>query len=118
MEEFNPLSGRDAYPAIRGFVYQVDRTILAWLDLPEGAILECEADENIDEVCRALTGSERTLVQIKYRVDPLTLRSGVVVESIAKFVATRRQTRGWICGSASSRMRPLAGSAVYGSRVA
>jgi len=100
MDTFRPLQGRDAYPAVRGFVYQVDRTLLAWLDLPEDAVLECEAGEDIDEIRRVLAGNDspteqqRTLEQVKYRAEPLTLRSPVVVESLTNFAATRRKNQG------------------------
>ncbi len=100
MDQFRQLPARDAYPAIRGFVFQVDRTLLAWLDLPEGAILECEAGEDIDEIRRVLAEGDstaeqwRTLEQVKYRVEPLTLRSPVVVESLTNFAATMRQNQG------------------------
>ena len=33
MSAFEPPRDRDAYPVIRGFRYQVDQTILRWLDL-------------------------------------------------------------------------------------
>ena len=39
---------RDAYAVIRGFVYQVERTILVWLDLEKENILYCECGEDID----------------------------------------------------------------------
>jgi hypothetical protein len=54
---FNPLPGRDAHAAIAGFVYQVERTILAWLDLPPDTILFCESGEDIDYVA-AISAAE------------------------------------------------------------
>ena len=45
---FQPLPGRDAYAAVRGFLYQIQRTVLAWLSLDERTVLVCESGEDID----------------------------------------------------------------------
>jgi len=42
-QNFYYNKNRDASPAIRGFVYQVDLTILRWLDLRTGQALELES---------------------------------------------------------------------------
>jgi hypothetical protein len=88
---------RDAYAVIRGFVYQVERTILAWLDLDKEAVLYCECGEDIDYVRQlidqGLEGSteERLLEQIKYRQGTaLSLRSKEVLEAIANFVLHKK----------------------------
>lgn len=96
MASFTPLPDRDAYPSIRGFVYQVDRTILAWLNLPDGAVLHCEAGEDIDQVRRIVANSDsfdeqqRLSEQVKHREGSLTLRSSEILDAIANFAATQR----------------------------
>ena len=47
---FTPQPGRDARPAIDGYVYQVVATVLAWLNLAEGQHLAAEAGEDFDLV--------------------------------------------------------------------
>jgi len=88
---------RDAYAAIRGFVYQVEHTILAWLDLDEETVLYCECGEDIDYVRQLIDpGSkesieERLLEQIKYRQgNALSLRSKEVLEAIVNFVIYKK----------------------------
>src|SRR5258708_6055889 len=84
---------RDAWFVIRGFVYQIDRTIDAWLDLPDGVCLALEAGEDLDRVERDLLDPTkdglRTLEQIKHRQKSLTLRQAEVVEAIANFIDHR-----------------------------
>jgi len=88
---------RDAYAAIRGFVYQVERTILAWLDLDEETALYCECGEDIDYV-RQLTDpdleesiEERLLEQVKYRQEnALSLRSKEILEALVNFVIHKK----------------------------
>jgi hypothetical protein len=69
VETFNPISNRDAWKSIKGFVYQVDLTILRWLNLGETQILELEKGEDIDIVTKRIDSIEelRTLEQIKHR---------------------------------------------------
>jgi hypothetical protein len=88
---------RDASGAIRGFVYQVERTILAWLNLDEETVLYCECGEDIDYVRQLMDkGSEepteeRLLEQIKYRQGTaLSLRSKEILEAIANFVFNKK----------------------------
>jgi hypothetical protein len=47
---FTEINNRDAGSSIRGFVYQVDFTILRWLTLDTQSILELEKGEDIDIV--------------------------------------------------------------------
>jgi len=89
---FIRLESRDAYAVIRGFVYQVERTILAWLDLDEDTILYCECGEDIDYVRKIIDQysreikEERQLEQVKYRQEnTLSLRSKEVLEAIVNF---------------------------------
>ena len=103
MEQINKLpmfvrqEARDAYAVIRGFVYQVERTILAWLDLDEETVLFCECGEDIDFVRQIVEqGSEgpveeRLLEQIKYHQGKaLSLRSKEILEAIANFVLHKK----------------------------
>lgn len=100
LDQFSPLPGRDAYAAIRGFVYQVERTIQVWLDLPPSAALYCEAGEDVDRVGQALAGgadaegTKRLLEQIKFRKDTISLRSPEVRESLANSLATCERNAG------------------------
>lgn len=96
MDPFLPLSKRDAHAAIAGFLYQVERTVLAWLDLASDAFLVCEAGEDIDYVRAVEEGdSVRLCEQIKLRRGvSLTLRSAEVVEALANAVATCEQNPG------------------------
>ena len=70
---------RDAWPAIRGYVYQVDLTVERWLRLGDDEVLELERGEDIDLVSRALAAAPdeqgRLLEQVKHRERPVTLRS-------------------------------------------
>ena len=75
--EFQPLPDRDAWGTIRGYVYQVDVTLLRWLDLNDSEQLALECGEDIDRIGPALERGEeieRLLEQIKYRERNITLR--------------------------------------------
>lgn len=94
MTTFASTQNRDAWGTIRGYVYQVDLTILRWLGLQPGQVLELERGEDIDVVSNALlqTGQdvpERLLEQIKHREANLTLRSPEAVGAIARFLEHR-----------------------------
>ncbi|NOT73488.1 MAG: hypothetical protein HOP08_01080 [Cyclobacteriaceae bacterium] len=83
---FDPIQNRDAWASIRGFVYQVDITILRWICLNEDQILELEAGEDIDIIGANINGqSERQLEQIKFRESNLTLNSEIVIELLVNF---------------------------------
>ena len=89
---FQPLPNRDAWATIRGFVYQVDVTLLRWLDLDEDAELALECGEDVDRIGPALDAGEtleRLLEQIKYREHNLTLRSPEALEAISSFQVQR-----------------------------
>ncbi len=108
---------RDAYASIRGFVYQIDLTILRWLDIDPLQHLELECGEDIDIVARAcLEGSSeeryRTLQQVKFRSSSITLRTPSAVESLVNAVehfASNPELRLSVCfisNAKSSRERP------------
>lgn len=86
MNDFVPPRDRDASATIRGFVYQVDLTIIRWLSIGVGTRLELERGEDIDEIVRNLGDSDsttRTLEQAKVRSRPVTLRSADAHEALA-----------------------------------
>lgn len=84
---FNEISGRDAWGTIRGYVYQVDLTILRWMELEENDSLELECGEDIDIVHRDLQKQElsRELEQLKVREYNLSLNQKVVLEILKNF---------------------------------
>lgn len=87
MEVFKEIEDRDAWATIRGFVYQVDLTILRWLDLDDNEILELEKGEDIDIVSQNIQKQEysRLLEQIKYRESNINLNRDYVLESFFNF---------------------------------
>lgn len=88
---FHPPRDRDAYPAIRGYVYQIDCTVKRWLTLQPGQLLELERGEDIDLVGRMVSAGETTeiedrlLGQIKHREATITLRTPAGLEALANF---------------------------------
>ena len=83
---------RDAYFVIRGFVFQVEKTIRSWLRLRPREVLVLENGEDIDHLARVLVDGtwreERELGQIKNREDNITLRGGC--EPLANFAEHRK----------------------------
>lgn len=88
---FQPSRNRDASAAIRGYVFQVDRTVLRWLLLRADQILELERGEDIDIVGHfvatggAVGRETRLLEQIKRREQSITLRTDAALEALANF---------------------------------
>ena len=79
---------RDAGPTIAGFFFQVNMSILRWLDLGPSQHLELEHGEDIDTVDAIASGAETTerrlLEQLKVRSgQSLTLRSVEALEALA-----------------------------------
>ena len=87
MAEFVAYRDRDAWFVIRGFRYQIDLTILRWIELREDQTLELEAGEDIDTVARSvearLEDSKRLLEQVKHLDRNITLRSPEAVAAVA-----------------------------------
>jgi len=89
---------RDAWATIRGYVYQVDLSIVRWLELTPDEMLLLERGEDIDRVTIGLDGLIdgegpvilHLLEQIKHLDDNLTLRSPGALEALANAVAHRR----------------------------
>ena len=86
---FVPIPGRDAYATFAGYLYQVNVTVLRWLNLAPHNTLELEAGEDIDMVRAESDGTqpdpERVMEQLKHVTGSLTLRSGDALESICNF---------------------------------
>lgn len=82
-------SDRDAWPAIRGFTYQIDRTLVSWLRLKPSELLELEYGEDIDLIAPEIAGGRpilgRTLEQVKCVDSSITLRSKSVREALCNF---------------------------------
>jgi hypothetical protein len=87
LDAFNPPRNRDAWAAIRGFVYQVDLTIRRWLDLAPDEALDLECGEDIDLVSAASVfggnENERLLEQVRLHQEPITLVTRRAVSAIA-----------------------------------
>ena len=89
--DFYCNKNRDAHATIRGFVYQVDLTILRWLDLRTNQVLELESGEDIDLVdISPVELSKRLLEQVKHRESNITLRSKSVLETIKNAIEHRK----------------------------
>ena len=90
---------RDASPTITGFVFQVNITILRWLELQEGEHLELECGEDIDTVqgCSdsSVTTETRLLEQIKARSGrSLTLKSEEALGALSNYCSHRAANPG------------------------
>lgn len=89
LQDFNPGREQDAWPTIRGFKYQIQLTILRWLELADQDILYLECGEDIDRVLRLpdAVGMQRELEQVKARGRNMTLRSPEALSALANFAA-------------------------------
>jgi hypothetical protein len=96
--EFTPGRDQDASATIRGFVYQVELTILRWLGLGANQVLQLERGEDIDHITRAASAnpaeSARLLEQVKDVQRSLTLHAPGAVIAIGSFCAHRRANPG------------------------
>lgn len=90
---------RDASPTIAGFVFQVNLSILRWIELQEGEHLELERGEDIDTVQNGndgISAERRLLEQVKVRSGrTLTLRSEEALEALANFCSHRAANPEW-----------------------
>jgi hypothetical protein len=97
--EFKKIEQRDAYAVIRGFMYQVQTTVRAWVQLPDDELLELESGEDIDWLKVVNTESqaerERLLGQTKFRSRPLRIRSPEALMSLFHFYQHRRNNPGF-----------------------
>src|SRR5438128_11541657 len=98
MADYIPPRSQDAFATIRGFVYQVDLTILRWLELQAGQVLELERGEDIDRVVQTANSddpaAERLLEQIKRREESVTLRTAAALEAITNALEQRKKNPG------------------------
>jgi hypothetical protein len=85
---------RDASPTIAGFVFQVNLTILQWLELQDGQSLELECGEDIDVVEHGREDGRETrlLEQLKTRASrSVTLRSAEALEALSNYCNHRAE---------------------------
>jgi hypothetical protein len=85
---------RDASPTIAGFVFQVNVTILRWLELQDGEHLELECGEDVDTVqngpASGIAAETRLLEQIKARSGrSLTLKNEEALAALSNFCSHR-----------------------------
>ena len=111
---FLPRPARDASGVIRGFVYQVDRTLISWMDLDPAIELACEYAEDLDHVRRGVEANgststnEHFLEQVKYRQDArFSLKSSAVLEALGNFLSCAVITPQSRSSTASSPTHPL-----------
>lgn len=62
MGEFRRDTSRDAGAAVAGYYYQILTTILRWLELQSGSVLEIECGEDIDQVKLGLEGQDQSRI--------------------------------------------------------
>jgi hypothetical protein len=89
---FTPSRARDAWFVVRGYVYQIEVTIVRWLALGPNEELELERGEDIDTISAwcATGGDEvRLLEQVKHLDGSVTLNSPTVRATLANFVEGR-----------------------------
>jgi hypothetical protein len=87
--DFTELKNRDAWATIRGFVYQLDITLLRWIALRNNQVLQLERGEDID----ILTNKDdiptqevsRELEQVKYRESKISLNQTFALEMLLNF---------------------------------
>lgn len=89
MSNFSSDPKRDASDTIRGFLYQIQLTVIAWLNLKQDELLYCECGEDIDHVKKLIQETpqdeERILEQIKALSSNITLRSLECLTALARF---------------------------------
>lgn len=92
---FKEITNRDAWSTIRGFVYQVDLTILRWLSLKDNEILELEKGEDIDLINKDIQNKEisRELGQIKYRESKISLNQELALEVLLNFFINKQNNK-------------------------
>jgi hypothetical protein len=92
-KNFIPISGRDAYATIRGYVYQVDVTISWWLSLEKDEELQLECGEDIDRIQKQFMEGNaeilRALGQVRYRQRELRLKSAEALQALSSFTEHR-----------------------------
>lgn len=79
--DYKVNSKRDATDSIRGYVYQIYQSVLAWINLKDDEVLFLECAEDFD----IYTNQTITSTQIKDLTSKLTLRSADVVAALNNF---------------------------------
>lgn len=92
-DSFLQIPNRDAAPVIAGFLYQIELTVLRWLELENDDQIEIECGEDIDLIAKDLDrpSSERRLEQVKRLTGRLTLRSTASVAFVANSASHARR---------------------------
>jgi len=89
LPSFIPNENRDATNVVGGFLYQIQLTVLRWLDLTDGTVLICECGEDIDHV---RTSSDepfqvsRVLEQVKRTSQNITFKHANAISALAHFL--------------------------------
>lgn len=78
---------RDATDSIRGYVYQIYQSVLAWMQLKENEILVLEGSEDFD----IHSDASVTTTQVKDVSVNLTLRSQAIVDALNNYWACRER---------------------------
>src|SRR5437868_465195 len=81
---------RQAVDALRGYIYQIWRSIFAWIDLSDVDLLYLEGAEDFD----VLSASAAVVTQVKNTSGAKTLRSQDVLDSLGNFVELRKRNPG------------------------
>lgn len=84
IQSLAPLNGdptRQAVPSLKGYDYQIWRTVEAWLGLREGEVLYLECAEDFD----LIGPDDATAVQVKNSTSNITLASEEVLDAINHF---------------------------------
>ncbi|MCB4358527.1 tetratricopeptide repeat protein [Quatrionicoccus australiensis] len=81
MTKFVGIPNRDATASIRGYVYQIYQSVLAWMLLGENEVLVLEGAEDFD----VQSGLSIVTTQVKHQSGNVTLRSSAVVDAINNF---------------------------------
>lgn len=80
-ENFEVNPNRDATDSIKGYVYQVYQSVLAWINLKESEVLILEGAEDFD----VHETNQVVATQVKDTSSNLTLRSSSVIETLNNF---------------------------------
>jgi hypothetical protein len=87
MTNFKAISNRDAWSVFRGYGYQINITILRWINLKDNDLLELERGEDIDivqrDICRQTISRE--LEQIKFHDSNISLNRTEIIEILFNF---------------------------------
>lgn len=107
--ESNPR--RDVWGTIAGFIFQVNTTIVRWLGLQDGEVLELERGEDIDivqtEFGDGVVNVDRVLEQTKRRTSGvLTLKSPEKLRRLQTLPNIAVLTRACGCGFVISLLLP------------